>query len=164
MKISRQLFRRQKPLPFRLHGSMRSSLEKRLARGITCKWGFPTFSLFLSYNFTPQSYSRYSSHLMKGVAIDMVNVHTTRSLEPTSTTREETSQGASPLPNRKPQSPQHAVNVGHLIHPAEQPALSKQPTSPLGRAIDRLLDTAGKPGSSRDAGQGVAGLQLHLIA
>ena len=96
-------------------------------------------------------YSRYSSHRMKGVAIDMVNVHTTRSSEPVSSTREEIRKGASPwpLPNLKPQNPQLAGDIGYVVHSAEQPSIFKQPGSPLGRAIDRLKSScAGAPRAS----------------
>ena len=101
---------------------------------------------------------------MKGVAIDMVNVHTTWPLEYTDSIQDKTRQGTSPLPNLKPQSQQRTDNAGRLARPAEPLGLFKQPTSPLRLAIDRLLDTAGKPSSASEAGQGVAGLRLHLIA
>ena len=109
-------------------------------------------------------YSRYSSHLMKGVAIDMVNVHTTRPLEYTDRIQDEDKQGTSPLPNLKPQNQPRTDNAGHLARKAEPLGSLKQPTSPLGLAIDRLLDTTVKSSSAGEAGQGVAGLRLHLIA
>ena len=101
---------------------------------------------------------------MKGVAIDMVNVHMTRPQDYTDNMQEETRQRTSPLPNPKPQSQQRTDNVGRLTHSVEPLGPFKQPTSPLGLAIDQLLDTAERSSSASEAGQGVAGLRLHLIA
>ena len=94
----------------------------------------------------------------------MVNVHTTRPLDVTDNTQEEVIQHTSPLPNLKPQGQQRTGKVGRLAHPNEAEGPLKRTSSPLGLAIDRLLDTAEKSNRANDTGQGVAGLRLHLIA